>query len=875
MKNRYPFRSITTVLQSALLILCASAAFAAPPPAGTPIGNQASASYSDSSGTTRTVTSNSVQTIVQQVGSVVEGVSQNKSAAPGSTIYYPHTVTNTGNGIDTFALTTPSNAGAFTLGSVQIYADNGSGQPTGAPITSTGPVPANGVFRYVVTGTVPSTAIAGQTSTLAVTATSGFDGSKTATNNDVTTISTNAVVNVSESVSATSGAAGSGPYTYTVTYTNTGNATATALKLTDVLPSGFTYAAGTGRWSITGATTLTDGTGDLQGTAPATVDYSVTGSTITAIFGQVLPGQSATLTFQANVISSATPGVVSNSTTVQYNDGSGAIVNGSSNVVPFTITASAGVTVTAPAATATAAPGSSIAFADTIRNTGNGTDTFNVTAINAVSAGFPAGTTFVFFKADGVTPLTDTNGDGIPDTGPLAPNATYAVVVRAQLPANASGGPFNVNVTATSVADPSRNASATDTLSAVSSATVDVSNNSVGGPGTGPGPEVGPVVTNTLAPGASSTFALVINNTSAAADAYDLASSTVSSFSSTALPSGWTVTYKTDLSSSCTSTGATITNTGAIAAGTAMRVCAVVTVPSTGSGALAGNTELFFRAQSSASGASDTVHDRVTVGAVRSLAFSPNNVGQAAPGGAMVYTHLLTNTGNAIEGNGTLSTINIASTDSVAGFTSTQYYDANGNGVLDASDPQIPAAGLQAIPALAAGLAPGQSITIFNKVFTPPGASPGAVDATTVTVTTTNGTNPGSAPAAVSVTETSTVVLGNLTLVKEQALDAACNGTAGTWTQAAITTGAAPNACLRYRVTVTNVGSAQALNVVISDATPAYTLYDTGGGTAAAATTVGTVVAPSAGTAGTVVATVGTLPAGASAVLTFGVRIQP
>ena len=402
-----------------------------------------------------------------------------------------------------------------------------------------------------------------------------------------------------------------------------------------------------------------------------------------------------------------------------------------------------------------------------------------------------------------------------------------------------------------------------------------MTNNSAGGPGVGAGPEASPVVTNTLVPGASTTFALVIANTSGTADAYDLSSSTTSNFASSALPAGWTVTYKTDLSANCSSTGATITGTGAIAAGASMRVCAVVTIPASGSGALAGNTELFFRAQSAGSGATDAVHDRVTIGAVRSLTFTPNNIGQASPGGTTVYTHTLTNTGNAVEGNGTGSTINIASTDSVSGFTSTQYYDANNNGVLDASDPQVPTAGLQAIPALAAGLAPGQSITIFDKVYVPPGAHAGAVDATTVTVTTTNGTNPGSAPVAVSVTETSTVVLGNLGLTKEQALDAACSGTPGTWTQASITTGAVPNACLRYRITVTNIGTAQATSVVISDATPAYTLYDTGSGTAPAATTVGTVAAPTAGGTGTVVATVGTLAPGASAILTFGVRIQP
>ena len=46
-----------------------SSVLAAPPPANTVIGNQASATYSDSAGTTQLATSNLVQTTVQQVGS--------------------------------------------------------------------------------------------------------------------------------------------------------------------------------------------------------------------------------------------------------------------------------------------------------------------------------------------------------------------------------------------------------------------------------------------------------------------------------------------------------------------------------------------------------------------------------------------------------------------------------------------------------------------------------------------------------------------------------------------------------------------------------------------------------------------------------------
>jgi hypothetical protein len=66
------------------------------------------------------------------------------------------------------------------------------------------------------------------------------------------------------------------------------------------------------------------------------------------------------------------------------------------------------------------------------------------------------------------------------------------------------------------------------------------------------------------------------------------------------------------------------------------------------------------------------------------------------------------------------------------------------------------------------------------------------------------------------------------------------------------------------------VGSANATTVVVSDATPSYTTLSS-----AAASTVGTATGPAAGAAGTVTATIGTLTPGQSAVLTFGVRINP
>ncbi|MCD6077847.1 MAG: hypothetical protein K0R89_1785, partial [Ramlibacter sp.] len=218
-------RFVTGLLVALLLALAVAPAHAAPPPAGTSISNQASASYSDGSGVARTVTSNLVQTTVTQVYSLTLSANGTQSATPGSVVYFPHTLTNTGNGTD-----------AFTLSAVNA---------TGVALT--------GIF--IVQGTVPTTATPPAANTLTVTATSTGDITKAASNTDTTNVTSNAVVTLTKAISASSGAPGSGPYTYTLTYTNTGNSNATAVAITDAIPAGMSYVANSARWSVTGGAT--------------------------------------------------------------------------------------------------------------------------------------------------------------------------------------------------------------------------------------------------------------------------------------------------------------------------------------------------------------------------------------------------------------------------------------------------------------------------------------------------------------------------------------------------------------------------------------------------------------------------------------------
>jgi len=881
-KTRPRLQAVLLAAVLALVLLLPATVRAQAPQAGTSIGNQATATYTDGSGTTRAVTSNVVSTVVQQVASLTLTQDNTKYTTVGGVVYFPHTLTNTGNGPDTFSLTyTQSAADNFNLSNVAIYPDaNGDGQPDAgaAAITSSGQVAAGGVFQFVVVGTAPGPTGNAQ---ITVTATSTFAPAQSASNTDTAIITTGAVVPVSKSVSAPSGTAAGGPYTYTLSYTNTGNAAALDLTLTDLLPAGLSYVAGSARWSLSGATALGDGAaGDPAG---ITYDYDVTApGTVTAVIASVPAGGSGTVTFQFTVDAATQAGTVYNRADVSYDDGSGTVVTGTSNQVPFVVQAAAAVDIVGDTV-ANASQGATVTFNNPVTNNGNSTDSFDITFANST---FPAGTTFMLFQADGQTPLLDSNGSGNPDTGPLAPGATYALVVKAILPADFAGaGPFTVDLTARSANDPAVSDTAQDVVNTITASTVDLTNNvsvadgADAGDGLGAGPEGAPVTTNTVNPGQSSTFVLYVNNSSAQANAYRLEASTDPTFANLTLPSGWTVSFLND-------GGTAITDTGLVAAGGALRVRAVV---QTGAASPAGNVELYFRAISSTTGSFDIKHDRLAINAVRGLSLVPNNTGQVFPGGSIVYSHSITNTGNLLEGDGVASTVALALANNQAGWTSVVYWDRNNDGVLDVNDPVV--TDLSSLvggtngASTSAGLGVGESATLFVKVYAPPGAVLGSINATTATVTTTNGTYTNPAPPVVTATDTTTVISGDLSVAKAQALDAAGDGTPdAAYSTDLITAGAVPGACIRYRITVTNTGTAPALNVTISDTTPAFTVYDNGDGSTSAtgvasyttdggATFTAVAAPPADGSAGSLTVNVGTLNPGESAVLYFGVKI--
>lgn len=889
MKTERIFRSsiLRGLIQALVLTVLVSGSVAwALTAANTLIKNQASASFRDESGQQFSVTSNMVETLVQQVAGVDLVQDQGKRANIGGSVHFPHVLTNVGNGDDTYDLSALDVAAGddfdFGGGNITFYADlDQDGQPDdlNSPITSTPLLAAEENFAFVAVVEVPGTVADGDTGQLTLTGQSQFDNTIDDNNTDTVDITDDAIIELTKAMSATTGTAGSGNYTVTLSYANISAKDSNGFAILDALPAGMSYVAGSGRWSESGATVMTDadpndeqvaGSNSIYWCAyDATCNFNITESAqdadsdptnqVSASFNKVGAGMRGHISFEVTIDAGLPASQLINIAEQTYleNESSPPVYIPTNQVI-FTIIASPGVVTNGsdtidtdltdePITVASISQGGVASFTDYVWNTGNGEDSFDLTL---GSSTFPTGTAIALFKADGVTPLLDTNGNGIPDTGNLDPGENADIVIKATLPPGATGSNYEVTLTATSFTDDSLSNPARNVLSSITTASVDLTNNAeLGGSGvlgTGSGIGLGgaALTTNNALPGATTRFTLYVNNTGSNYDNYNLEASTDSNFASLTLPTDWIVNF-------VDANDYVIDNTGNIAPGTSKLIYADITIPENAGVA---TTSIYFRIISPNTGASDIKHDAVSVGEVTDLVLEPNNQSQVLPGGTVIYTHTLSNQGNAAKTGITLTHVDNQTAD---GWASDLYEDTNNDGVFSAGDTRI---------STVASLAAGASKLLFVKVYAPATAPMGTENLTTLTASWDSGASTTSAEDLTTTNRT------DIQITKEQALDATCNGIPDTAFEVN-SFAVEPGQCVIYQLVAFNTGVETMHNVRIQDATPAYTHFITANGLPTLSQ--GTLAAPiNNGDEGSVVGNMGSVDAGETATLTFGIAIE-
>jgi len=251
---------MTFLLACLMSIVAAQQAMAARPSVGTSITNTLTANYTDAASAAMPQESASVAITVLQVYSVsVTPTTDAKNGFNNLHVVYAFTVTNTGNGPDTFDLTSVYKSG-WTPTSVTFYSD--AGETTS--ITDTGLLTEGGAKTVYAKVIIPNsvTAPSGTTSVEWFTATSRGDVTQAAHEIATTSVGV-AELDTSTKTSDKASYKAGETVIYTVHTKNDGVLGATSVVLTDVIPVGLTYLSASEGSYDGGTKTVTVNVGDL------------------------------------------------------------------------------------------------------------------------------------------------------------------------------------------------------------------------------------------------------------------------------------------------------------------------------------------------------------------------------------------------------------------------------------------------------------------------------------------------------------------------------------------------------------------------------------------------------------------------------------
>jgi uncharacterized repeat protein (TIGR01451 family) len=257
-----------------------------------------------------------------------------------------------------------------------------------------------------------------------------------------------------------------------------------------------------------------------------------------------------------------------------------------------------------------------------------------------------------------------------------------------------------------------------------------------------------------------------------------------------------------------------------------------------------------------ANSANNTGSDNTLVVLAAVNVFLTDGALSGAPGTTLFYPHTFI---AGLAGNVGFSTANVA-VPAVPGWTQLIYRDTNCNGVLDPAEGATPLAGTVAV-------VPGDVVCIIVKDNIPGSAPVGAINTITVTATF-NGAQTYTRQDITTVGAGGATGLALAKGVRNVTLGGAI-GTSNT---------ARPNDILEYTVTYTNNSSGTVSTIVVNDATPAFTTFQSAACGALPPGISACVVStqPAVNGTGAIAWTLtGSLLSGGSGTVLFTVRVNP
>lgn len=799
----------------ASLLLLPGVVFAAP--AGSLIEALASATYLDAANQTRTTTSNMVVTVVQQVFGVAvspaarpDEPGQTRTGIPGGSVDFPYTVTNTGNGTDSYGLEVVKvPAGSFLASSIVEDRNCNGRRDSGEVVITSLTLTASGSACVVISATIAAATAPDSTEDLGLKVESDGDDdiSREGAKSRVIVVDS-AIISAFLSASPVSSVSAGGEIRFTLSGSNIGSANAYAtatpeeidaadgILVTVDVPAGlsltdaeFSVGAGTGTlfyfdgtaWSAT----VGAGVEKIALLLGGDGGFFVQGASYELTYTLVVPGDAGEATAEGGPLAGHSYESVGSVTYATGGDGAGETKTESNTVRhvvgpayhafvgPYGLTTGTylldGRTVSRAADTqsiALAYAGNRVSFRNTLRNDSNVAASFALEV-----SGVPSGWSCGVYAADGATPVST--------AGPIAPLATTELMMRCQIPAAGATAPASVVLTASVVGHPTASDTTTNTITDVSS---------------GYGATfLGDPMTVAADAGSSVTFELNIENGGHNADSFSL------SVPENEFGAGSSVAFYRGCGANLSSTP--ISSTGLLGAGEEICVTAVVSVPANATSAAEfhGNREVTFEVKSAGdtSVTANLTHE-VAVNHRAGASFGPNRTGTATSPGLIVSDHVLRNSGN------TTATASLPAVGGVCAGCTVQY--SVGEGAPYSTT-------------WSGSLAPGAELPVTMRLMVPSGEPIGRRLTVSATATMNYGALGALSHALVNTVD---VVGGELSLklAAKTCGDPGCDEELS-----ADAATAEPSDYVVYDITAVNIGTAGLRQVVITDPLPAFTRF--------------------------------------------------